>query len=83
MTFNLRYASADGPHPWPSRRPVVSSLLGIEQPDLIGTQEGLVGQLDDVRADLGPAYDFLGTGREGGTRGAAGRFDSLRIEPSR
>jgi endonuclease/exonuclease/phosphatase family metal-dependent hydrolase len=69
MSFNLRYASVDGPHRWAGRRPVVRSLLGAERPDLIGTQEGLAAQLDDVRADLGPAYGFVGTGREGGRQG--------------
>lgn len=69
MTFNLRYASVDGPHAWAGRRPVVRSLLEPERPDLIGTQEGLAGQLDDIRADLGPGYGFVGTGREGDRRG--------------
>jgi endonuclease/exonuclease/phosphatase family metal-dependent hydrolase len=69
MSFNLRYASDDGPQPWAHRRPVVHSLLEAERPDLIGTQEGLAAQLDDVRADLGPAYGFVGTGREGGRQG--------------
>jgi endonuclease/exonuclease/phosphatase family metal-dependent hydrolase len=48
---------------------VVRSLIESERPDLIGTQEGLAGQLDDVRADLGPSYGFVGTGREGGREG--------------
>ena len=69
MSFNLRYASVDGPYPWAHRRPVVRSLLDAERPDLVGTQEGLAGQLDDVRADLGTAYGFVGTGREGGRQG--------------
>lgn len=69
MTFNLRYAGVDGPHAWVDRRPVVHSLLASERPDLIGTQEGLAGQLDDVRADLGPGYGFVGTGRDGGRLG--------------
>ncbi|GAA1038761.1 endonuclease/exonuclease/phosphatase family protein [Virgisporangium ochraceum] len=69
MTFNLLYASVDGPHRWADRRPVVHALLDAERPDLIGTQEGLAAQLDDVRADLGPGYGFVGTGRDGGTDG--------------
>src|SRR4051794_34890853 len=69
MTFNLKHARADGPHPWADRRPVVGALLDAERPDVIGTQEGLAGQLADIMADLGPGYGFIGTGREGGTRG--------------
>ena len=69
MTFNLLYASADGPYRWADRRPVVHALLDAERPHLIGTQEGLATQLDDVRADLGAEYGFVGTGRNGGTEG--------------
>lgn len=68
MTFNLRYA---GPKPpaWPLRRPVTRALLTTERPDLIGTQEGLAGQLRDIESDLGGGYDYIGGGRDGGTRG--------------
>jgi endonuclease/exonuclease/phosphatase family metal-dependent hydrolase len=85
MTFNLRYASVDGPYPWADRRPVVRSLLDAERPDLICTQEGLAGQLDDVMADLGPGYGFIGTGRDGGTRGefTAVLYRTERLAPVR
>lgn len=69
MTFNLRYAGPDGPHAWSERRPLVRALLSHERPDLIGTQEGLADQLDDIGADLGAEYGYVGTGREGGRRG--------------
>ena len=68
MTFNLRYASTEPPHAWAARRPVTKACLELNAPDLIGTQEGLAGQLADLRADL-PAYAMLGQGREGGTKG--------------
>jgi len=68
MTFNLRYAGSKPPT-WPVRRPVTRALLTTERPDLIGTQEGLAGQVRDIRNDLGAGYDFIGVGREGGTRG--------------
>lgn len=69
MSFNLRYASEESPNAWPGRRPVMGELLRRERPDLIGTQEGLFGQLNDVAAELGPDYDAIGLGREGGSRG--------------
>lgn len=69
MTFNLKFASPDGPHSWPERRPVVRALLGRERPDVIGTQEGLAGQLADIVSDLGGAYRYLGSGRDGGANG--------------
>ena len=67
-TFNLRYASEAGPNAWNVRRPVVEELLTVEDPDIIGTQEGLYAQLRDLDADL-PHHDWIGTGREGGSRG--------------
>lgn len=68
MTFNLRFASAQPPHAWPDRRPVMKRLLEKETPDVIGTQEGLFDQLNDLAADL-PAYAWIGLGRDGGSRG--------------
>jgi endonuclease/exonuclease/phosphatase family metal-dependent hydrolase len=68
MTFNLRFASAQPPHAWPDRRPVMKHVIERAAPDVIGTQEGVYGQLRDLAADL-PAYDWIGLGREGGSRG--------------
>ncbi|WP_411146663.1 endonuclease/exonuclease/phosphatase family protein [Streptomyces sp. x-80] len=68
MTFNLRYAADTPPHSWAERRPVMRALLRREAPHLLGTQEGLYGQLRDIAADLGPRYDWVGTGRGGGSR---------------
>lgn len=81
MTFNLRYASDFGANTWAQRRPVMRTLLTDEQPDLIGTQEGLPDQLRDIAADLGPAYQHLGMGRDGGDMGEhmAIFFDTTRL----
>jgi len=68
MTFNLRYASETPPNAWPQRRPVVRDLIQQKAPDAIGTQEGLYGQVKDIAADS-PDYDWIGLGREGGSRG--------------
>ncbi|MCC6233498.1 MAG: endonuclease/exonuclease/phosphatase family protein [Verrucomicrobiales bacterium] len=68
MTYNLRYASDKGPNAWPDRRPVMKELLTTQTPDLMGTQEGLYEQLKDLAADL-PAHDWIGLGRDGGSRG--------------
>lgn len=84
MTFNLRYASDTPPHSWPERRPVTRALLRRELPHLIGTQEGLYGQLKDIAADLGrPRYDWIGTGRAGGSRDEfmAVFYDTTRLLP--
>lgn len=68
MTFNLRYASPKPPNSWPERRPVMRSCIRRVAPDLIGTQEGLYDQLKDMASDL-PEYEWIGLGREGGSRG--------------
>ncbi|MFH8367192.1 endonuclease/exonuclease/phosphatase family protein [Streptomyces sp. NPDC018031] len=83
MSFNLRYASATPPHTWAERRPVTRELLRREEPHLLGTQEGLHAQLRDIHADLGRRYDWLGTGRAGGSRDEfmAVFYDTERLEP--
>lgn len=68
MTFNLRHASPKPPNSWPERRPVMRNCIRTIAPDLIGTQEGLYSQLKDLSADL-PEYEWIGLGREGGSRG--------------
>ncbi|MEU1309085.1 endonuclease/exonuclease/phosphatase family protein [Streptomyces cinnamoneus] len=83
MTFNLRYASETGPHPWSERRPVMRRLLHRTAPHLLGTQEGLYGQLCDIADDLGPRYAWVGTGRQGGSRDefTALFYDTARLFP--
>lgn len=68
MTFNLRYASDRPPNAWPDRRPVVRDCIREVAPDVIGTQEGIYQQLKDIATDL-PEYDWIGLGRDGGSRG--------------
>ncbi|GAA1477021.1 endonuclease/exonuclease/phosphatase family protein [Nocardioides aestuarii] len=81
MSFNLRFASDTPPHSWPERRPLVADLLRREAPHVLGTQEGLHDQLDDVRSDLPGHYDDIGQGRDGGTAGEAMQvfFDTRRL----
>ncbi|NGN70279.1 endonuclease/exonuclease/phosphatase family protein, partial [Streptomyces sp. A7024] len=83
MSFNLRYASDTRPNSWSERRPVMRSLLREESPHVIGTQEGLYAQLRDIHADLGGGYDWLGTGRMGGSKDEfmAVFYDTERLEP--
>jgi endonuclease/exonuclease/phosphatase family metal-dependent hydrolase len=86
MTYNLRYASDTPPNAWPDRRPIMKRCLERYRPDLIGTQEGVYGQLKDLAADL-PEYDWIGLGRDGGSRGEfmavfyrRDRFDPLEYD---
>lgn len=68
MSFNLRYASATPPNAWADRRPVTRELLRRARPHLVGTQEGLYQQVQDIAEDLGQHYAWIGTGRAGGSR---------------
>ena len=82
MTYNLRYASAQPPNAWPDRRPLMRECLRELLPDLIGTQEGVYSQLKELAADL-PEYEWLGLGRDGGSRGEfmAIFYKRARFEP--
>ncbi|WP_419992995.1 endonuclease/exonuclease/phosphatase family protein [Streptomyces boninensis] len=83
LSFNVRYASDDIPHSWAERRPLLTSMLCACAPHLIGTQEGKFHQLRDIQAGLGPCYDWIGTGTEGGSRGEymAVFYDTRRLDP--
>jgi endonuclease/exonuclease/phosphatase family metal-dependent hydrolase len=79
MTFNLRFASDTPPNAWPDRRPVMAELIRRWSPDLIGTQEGVYHQLEELADDL-PEYRWIGLGREGGSRG---EFMAVYYRPDR
>jgi endonuclease/exonuclease/phosphatase family metal-dependent hydrolase len=68
MSYNLRYASNSKPNAWPDRRPIMVDCLKKSDPDIIGTQEGVYHQLKELASDLNE-YRWIGTGREGGSRG--------------
>ncbi|MEN9674571.1 MAG: hypothetical protein RIS76_467 [Verrucomicrobiota bacterium] len=68
VTYNLRFAASTGANAWPTRRPVMKALLDDLKPDVLGTQEGVYAQLKDIAADQ-PELDWIGLGRDGGSRG--------------
>jgi endonuclease/exonuclease/phosphatase family metal-dependent hydrolase len=82
MTYNLKYASPSSPNAWPVRRPLVREVIQQIAPDVFGTQEGLYAQLKDIASDL-PDYEWIGLGREGGSRGEfmAVFYRKARFEP--
>lgn len=65
MTFNVRYASDEGAQRWAVRRPVMVELIRRAAPDVIGTQELLQRQGDDLIRAL-PGYRWFGRDRMGG-----------------
>ena len=82
MTYNLRFASPNPPNAWPQRRPLMRELIQRLAPDVMGTQEGVYSQLKDLAAEL-PEFDWIGLGREGGSRGEfmAVFYRKTRLEP--
>jgi endonuclease/exonuclease/phosphatase family metal-dependent hydrolase len=63
ITLNLRFNTPkDGPHAWPHRREAVGTLLRERAPDVIGTQEGLAAQLEELEQAL-PGYRSFGVAR--------------------
>ncbi|MFD0023846.1 endonuclease/exonuclease/phosphatase family protein [Streptomyces sp. NPDC058382] len=83
MTFNLQVDWDGAPRPWSGRRGPAVDALHHERPHLLGTQEGLHGQVRDLEAGLGPDYAWIGQGREGGARGEfmALFYDRRRLAP--
>jgi endonuclease/exonuclease/phosphatase family metal-dependent hydrolase len=84
MTFNLRTSTAKDSYTWESRLPAVVRLLEEEWPDMIGTQEGHLHQLEDIRKGL-PDYEWIGVGRDAGGLGEhmAIFYNKLRFKPLR
>lgn len=81
MTFNIRYNNPDdGRHAWPHRKERVANLIRFHQADLLGVQEALRGQLDDLAEQL-PEYAWFGVGRDDGKD--EGEFSAIFYRPER
>ena len=66
MTFNLRYDTPnDGANAWPNRRELLMRTIRAFDPDLLGAQEALAFQCDELRRELS-AHAFVGVGRDDG-----------------
>lgn len=75
MSFNIRYHNpADGDNAWPERRPMVRQVLTFHRPDVLGVQEALEHQVEQLAQDL-PGYKWVGVGRNDGK--AAGEFTPI------
>lgn len=82
MSFNIRYGTADdGPNRWDRRREHVMAMLKQRDPDLIGLQECLDFQLEQIKAALpGHAAYALGREKDGGGEMCAILWRSDRFE---
>ena len=86
MSFNIRYGTAnDGDNHWLKRREQLFALLREQQADVVGLQEALHGQIDEILQAV-PGYDYVGVGRSDGRRAgeyAAILYRTARLRPRR
>lgn len=67
MSFNVRYANSSdtGVQSWDSRKAAVCEMVNTQKPAVMGVQECLVAQRDDILAGC-KDYDVIGVGRDDG-----------------
>jgi len=81
MTFNIRYGTArDGDNAWPLRRDAVVEVIDTFGAAVLGVQEALRFQLDELGAAL-PRYQEIGVGRTDGIED--GEYAAILIDRSR
>lgn len=67
-SFNIRYdnqGDRDKGNGWEERLPVITSIIDFVDYDVVGCQEVLHHQLQDMRSEL-PDYGYVGVGRDDG-----------------
>ncbi|MFD2033351.1 endonuclease/exonuclease/phosphatase family protein [Belliella marina] len=79
-TYNIRF---DNPNDlgnlWKDRSVHLFNLIKFHQMDIIGTQEGLKNQLEDISGSLG--FPYIGLSREEG--GEKGEFSAIFYNPKK
>lgn len=66
-SFNVRYDNPDDDYPWSERLSRVAEAIDRLDPGLLGLQEVLANQYDDLRNTV-KNYEWYGVGREDGDR---------------
>jgi endonuclease/exonuclease/phosphatase family metal-dependent hydrolase/SAM-dependent methyltransferase len=81
ISFNIRYGTAnDGDNHWSLRRAQLFDLLRERDADLVGLQEALASQIDEIEAAV-PGYAAIGVGRDDAAR--AGEFSAILYKKAR
>jgi len=66
MTFNIRVnVQSDSLNAWPYRKEIAASMIRFHHADIIGIQEALLNQVEDLAERL-PNYYWFGVGRDDG-----------------
>ena len=75
MSFNIRYGTADdGENSWNHRKELVFKIVKKYHPDILGLQEALRFQLDEMHHAM-PEYSEAGVGRDDGVE--AGEYSAV------
>ena len=83
MTYNIRFAGneeTDGVNAWSNRKELVASMIRFHHSDIVGLQEALLPQLNDL-TELLPGYSWIGVGRDDGK--SNGEFSSILFRNDR
>lgn len=81
MSFNVRYDNAgDSLNSWSHRKDRVAKAILFYDAEIVGTQEVLHHQLEDMKQQL-PGYDVIGVGREDGKE--RGEYSALWYKKDR
>jgi len=79
-TYNIRFDNPnDEGNLWSDRSPHLINLIKFHQMDIIGTQEGMHHQLEEMKEGLG--FPYIGVGRDRGDE--AGEFSAIFYDPSK
>lgn len=84
MTYNIRFGTAqDGDNAWERRKDLLVENIRLQEPDILGTQEGLDFQLDYIGEKLGKEYRWIGIPRDpdGGGEHSAIFYRRDRLAP--
>jgi endonuclease/exonuclease/phosphatase family metal-dependent hydrolase len=81
MTFNIRYGTAkDGENEWSARRDMLFEVIRDAKPDLLGLQEALDFQIDEILAAVS-GYAVVGVGRDDGAE--KGEYSAILFRTER
>jgi endonuclease/exonuclease/phosphatase family metal-dependent hydrolase len=81
MSFNIRYGTAnDGDNRWANRRSLLFDVIRQSDPDVLGLQEALDSQIDEILMAV-PGYASVGVGRDDGRR--RGEFAAILVRARR
>ena len=83
MCFNVRCSTAlgDGENHWSRRRDIFFRTIQRFDPDLLGLQEVVSDQADEIRSHVSKTHTFVGVGRDDGKR--RGEFAAILFRTDR